>query len=193
MLALLCLGGGCGTSGGSGTRASSRPRKNPGLPAPDIGAFLRVGDSLNVALQSIPDPQSIPAQIDDEGYITLQYIGRLKAAGLTPSELAKSIQETYLAKKIYRAIDVSVSLGERYVYVDGEVIRRGRVLWTPDMTITKALAAAGGFSLYAKETAVVLSREGRSYTINVKLAQKQPPEDMPMLPGDRVLVPRSAF
>jgi len=90
-------------------------------------------------------------------------------------------------------IDVSVQLGERYVYVDGEVVRRGRVVWSPDLTLTKAITAAGGFSLYAKESAVLLIREGQTYTFDANLAQKVPGEDSPMLPGDRINVPRSAF
>ena len=48
---------------------------------------------------------------------------------------------------------------ERYVYVGGEVSRPGRVVWSPDLSLTKAIQTAGGFSIYAKKTGVFLNRE----------------------------------
>jgi polysaccharide export outer membrane protein len=40
-----------------------------------------------------------------------------------------------------------VSVTERYIYVGGEVQRPGRIVWTPDLTLAKAIQAAGGFTL----------------------------------------------
>jgi polysaccharide export outer membrane protein len=86
-----------------------------------------------------------------------------------------------------------VSVTERFVYVGGEVQRPGRIVWTPDLTAAKAIQSAGGFSLYAKETAVSLVRERNAYTIDVKLAQKEPAQDPHLMPGDSLQVPRSPF
>jgi polysaccharide export outer membrane protein len=82
---------------------------------------------------------------------------------------------------------------ERYVYVGGEITRPGRIIWTPDLTLTKAIQSAGGFTLYAKETKVTLVRERQAYDVNIKLAQRNPAQDLLLMPGDSIQVPRSPF
>ncbi|MCW5548971.1 MAG: polysaccharide export protein [Opitutaceae bacterium] len=167
--------------------------ENPRIPAATSAAQLRPGDSLTVALQGIPDPSSHPVQIDEQGLISLPYIGTITAAGATTSELAQRIRETYIARNFYTAMDVSVSVTERYIYVGGEVTRPGRIIWTPDLTLAKAIQSAGGFTLYARETRVSLVRDQQAYDLNVKLAQRNPAQDPLMMPGDSVQVPRSPF
>jgi polysaccharide export outer membrane protein len=163
------------------------------LPEGESIASLRAGDSLVVTLQGVPDPSSNAVQIDDQGLVTLPFIGPVSAAGTTTATLAQRIRETYLAKKIYTTVDVSVAVTERYVYVGGEVVRPGRIIWTPDLTVTKAVQSAGGFTLYAKENRLSLVRDRVSHPINATLAQKNPAEDPRLMPGDSIQVPKSAF
>ncbi len=146
-----------------------------------------------ITLQGVPDPSSNSVQIDDKGLITLPYIGPVSTEGLTTATLSQRVRETYISKKIYTKVDVSIAVTERYVYVGGEVIRPGRIVWTPDLTLTKAIQAAGGFTLYAKESRVALVREQKSYEVSAALAQKSPSEDPQLLPGDSLQVPKSAF
>lgn len=183
-LSLLALNG-CTTDAVTGA--------NPRIPATTSSAQLRPGDSLTVALQGIPDPSSHPVQIDEQGFISLPYIGNINAAGTTTSDLSQRIRETYISRKFYNSLDVSVSVTERYVYVGGEITRPGRIIWTPDLTLTKAIQSAGGFTLYAKETKVTLVRERQAYDVNIKLAQRNPAQDLLLMPGDSIQVPRSPF
>lgn len=180
--------GGC-TTGGTPSGAAT----NPKIPESASSAVLRPGDSLTVVLQGIPDPSTNLVQIDDQGLISLPFIGATKAAGVSTSELSRSVRAEYLNRKFYTAIDVSVSIAERFIYVGGEVARPGRVVWTPDLTASKAIQAAGGFSLYAKENAVNLTRDNRAYPIDINLAQRHPNEDPRLFPGDSLQVSRSAF
>ncbi len=173
-----------GTAGGGG---------NPRLPESASAAVLRAGDSLGVSLQGIPDPSVHNVQIDDQGLISLPYIGGIPAGGLTASDLSARIRQAYIDGRFYRAIDVSVSVTERYVYVGGEVQRPGRILWTPDLTMTKAVQAAGGFTIYAKESAVNVTREQSAYQLDARLAQRSPADDPRLMPGDSIQVDRSAF
>ncbi|HWA84623.1 MAG TPA: polysaccharide biosynthesis/export family protein [Opitutus sp.] len=183
----LALFAACATDGGSASGA------NPAIPAATSNAQLRPGDSLTIALQGVPDPSNNAVQIDDQGNISLPYIGPIVAAGLNTGELAQRVRDTYIAKKIYNTVDVSVSVTERYIYVGGEVAHPGRIVWTPDLTVAKAIQSAGGFTLYAKETRVSLVREQKTYDIDVKLAQRNPSQDPRLVPGDSVQVPRSPF
>lgn len=168
-------------------------RTNPTIPEATSNAQLRSGDSLTIALQGVPDPSINAVQIDDQGSISLPYIGTIAAVGANTGELAQRIRDTYVAKKIYNTVDVSVSVTERFVYVGGEVVRPGRIVWTPDLTVTKAIQSAGGFSLYARETRVNLTREQQTYELDTKLAQKNPTQDPRLVPGDSIQVPRSPF
>jgi polysaccharide export outer membrane protein len=184
-LAALCVVAGCATDGATAA--------NPQIPATTSTAQLRSGDSLTIALQGVPDATTNSVQIDEQGLISLPFIGTLPIAGLSTAELSQRIRETYIAKKIYTTLDVSVSVTERYIYVGGEVQRPGRIVWTPDLTAAKAIQSAGGFTLYAKETAVSLVRDRNTYPIDVKLAQKSPAQDPRLMPGDSLQVPRSPF
>src|SRR5690606_26220428 len=187
LLALCVLLTGCESTG---TRSSGG---NPRIPETASAALLRPGDTLGIGLQGIPDASNHTVQIDDQGTIYLPYIGGVPAAGLTPADLSQRIRETYISRDFYKTVDVAVSVTERYIYVGGEVQRPGRVVWTPDLTLTKAIQSAGGFSLYAKESAVHLVRDQNAYTLDTRLAQRSPAEDPRLMPGDSIQVPRSAF
>ena len=119
---------------------------NPNVPKSSSTAQLRIGDSLTVVIQGVPDPTTNAVTINDAGQITLPYIGVVDAAGLSSAELSQKIRDTYVSKKIYTTVDVSVSVTERYIYVGGEVQHPGRIVWTPDLTLAKAVQAAGGFT-----------------------------------------------
>ncbi len=190
LVALLipCWLAGCAT-GGPGSTANT----NPQLDAPSLSAQLRPGDTMTVSLLGIPEPTTSSVQIDEQGLIRLQYIGAITAAGLTASELSQSIRDAYINKKFYTSLDVSVNVTERYVYIGGEVQKPGRIVWSPDLTLSKAVQSAGGFTLYAKEKRVVLTRDRKTYDIDVKLAQRQPDQDPLLFPGDSIQVPRSPF
>ncbi len=167
--------------------------RNPVMPSVASASQLRPGDSLTVAIIGVPDPTTNNVQIDDQGFINLPFIGTVKASDETAAGLTQRIRQAYVTQKIYMSVDISVSVTERYVYVGGEVEKPGRIVWTPDLTASKAIQAAGGFTLYAKEDKVGVVRNQILYELDIKLAQKNPSQDPKLEPGDSVQVPRSAF
>lgn len=175
---------GCESTGGGLTELPKAPKQ---------AAVLRSGDGIEVLLQGIPDPSINEVQIDDQGYVSLPYIGKIRASELAPSEFAADVRRAYVDQKIYRNVDVSVRVTDRFVYVGGEVATPGRVIWTPDLTFLKAIQAAGGFSLYARESGVQLSRDQQTYLVDADKAQYEPELDPKLYPGDSINVPRSAF
>jgi len=182
-----------GCESDNSTPATIATAANPQLAAPALNAQLRPGDTMTISLLGIPEPVTAQVQIDEQGTIRLQYIGAVVASGLTTSELSTRIRDAYIDKKYYTAIDVSVNVTERYVYIGGEVQRPGRIPWSPDLTLAKAVQSAGGFTLYAKESRVVLTRDRQSHEFDARLAQKKPEQDPLLFPGDSIQVPRSAF
>ncbi len=167
--------------------------RNPKVAASASAAQLRPGDTLTVVLSGIPDPSNNPVQIDEQGSISLPFLGVIPAAGLNTGELSQAIRDAYVGRKFYTSISVSVTVTERYVYIGGEVQRPGRIPWSADLTLAKAVQSAGGFTLYAKETKVTLTRDRKAYDFDVTLAQRNPEEDLILFPGDSIQVPRSAF
>jgi polysaccharide biosynthesis/export protein VpsN len=184
-LALLGLLAACATADTGG--------HNPVIPSAATASQLRPGDSLTVAIVGVPDPSTNSVQVDDQGLITLPYIGPVKASGETTGGLTQKVRDAYVDKKIYTAVDISVNVTERYVYVGGEVEKPGRIIWTQDLTAAKAVQAAGGFTLYAKKDKVGVVRNQLLYELDIKLAQANPSQDPRLEPGDSIEVPRSAF
>lgn len=177
----------------SAPSAGATVGRNPKAAASSSAAQLRSGDSLTVMLSGIPDASNNPVQIDEQGSISLPFLGVIPAAGMNTGELSNAIRQAYLERKFYTSISVSVTVTERYVYIGGEVQRPGRIPWSPDLTLAKAVQSAGGFTLYAKETKITLTRDRKAYEFDVRLAQRQPDEDPLLFPGDSIQVPRSAF
>jgi protein involved in polysaccharide export with SLBB domain len=177
----------------AGCAASEPIGRNPTIPSAASSSELRPGDSLTIAIIGVPDPTTNSVQIDDQGIVSLPYIGAIKASGETTAGLTQSIREAYVTKKIYLSVDISVSVTERYVYVGGEVEKPGRIIWTPDLTAAKAIQAAGGFTLYAKQERVGVVRNQVLYLLDIKLAQTNPSQDPRLDPGDSIQVSRSAF
>jgi len=185
MIALLGIVAGCETVGPAGT--------NPAIPSAASASQLRPGDSLTIAIIGVPDPTTNNVQIDDQGFISLPFIGTVKASDETAAGLTQRIRGAYITQKIYTSVDISVSVTERYVYVGGEVQKPGRIVWTPDLTASKAIQAAGGFTLYAKQDKVGVVRNQVLYELDIRLAQRNPSQDSKLEPGDSVQVSRSAF
>jgi polysaccharide biosynthesis/export protein VpsN len=167
--------------------------KNFSRLAPANPSLIRTGDNLTISLQGIPDSVVVPAQVDDTGAINLRFIGSLRAAGLTPSGLARAIRKAYLEGRYYNSIDVSVALAERYIYVGGEVNRPGRVIWTPDLTLSGAIAAAGGTTPYARQNSVLLNRDNDTHTLDARPGSPDNDGNTPLVPGDRLTLMRSSF
>ncbi len=186
-LSILALLSGCETT------ATQTATGNPRVAESASAGQLRPGDSLTVTLSGIPDPSNSQVQIDEQGSISLPFLGVIPAAGLNTGELSQAIRDAYIGRRFYTEISVSVAVTERYVYIGGEVQRPGRIPWSPDLTLAKAVQSAGGFTLYARENRVTLTRDRRAYDFDVKLAQRQPEEDPRLFPGDSIQVPRSAF
>jgi polysaccharide biosynthesis/export protein VpsN len=184
-LALLGILAGCATG--------ETPSRNPVIPSAATASHLRPGDNLTVAIIGVPDPSTNSVQVDDQGAISLPYIGPIEVSGETTGGLTQKIREAYVKKKIYMSVDISVTVTERYVYVGGEVEKPGRIVWTPDLTAAKAVQAAGGFTLYAKEGKVSVVRNQILYDVDIKLAQKSPAEDPKLEPGDSIQVARTSF
>jgi protein involved in polysaccharide export with SLBB domain len=70
----------------------------------------------------------------------------------------------------------------------------GRYPYNSEITVLKAIAAAGDFNDFAKTSAVELTRlNGQKYIINADDARQDVSKDLPVYPGDNIFVDRRVF
>jgi len=159
-------------------------------------AILHVGDTVTITLSGPPDEQFAPMDkpIKEDGTITLDQIGRVKAAGKTPGELEDTIHDLYVPK-IYTHLSVTVKTSsDRVYYVQGEVKSPGRLLYSGTITVTKAITSAGDFTDFAKHSDITLIRaNGKRYKLDYDaiLSGKNP--DPAVYPSDQIIVGRRIF
>lgn len=149
------------------TDPSIKLAQSNSLPAPGPqDAFInarpyRIGplDKLHIEVYGVPDLQR-DVQTDALANFSYPLIGIVDAAGKTPGEIASEIAGR-LGQRYVRSPQVTVNLVEavsQLVTVDGEVVKPGPVPVIGDMTLIKAVAAAGGISELASAQDVVILR-----------------------------------
>lgn len=162
-------------------------------------ATLRIGDPIELKISGVPAEEQAQVNnvytVDVAGTINLPFINKVKADGLTPAQLAASIENTYRSSKIYSnpTITIVMQPSARFVNVGGAVRSPSRVPFTEDMTLLTAINAAGGFNDFADQRKVRVLR-GRDVKIyDVRESRRDPSRDIRLQPGDRVEVPQSFF
>jgi polysaccharide biosynthesis/export protein len=161
---------------------------------------LRKGDTFDLDLEFSPEfNQTVLVQPD--GYITLKGVGSLHAEGQTISELTETVKGAY--SKILRDPVIVISpkdFEKPYFIATGQVERPGKYELRSDLTITEAVALAGGFTEKSKHSQVVLFRPApqggyEAKLINIKklLKDRNLSEDIEVQPGDLVYVPQNAL
>ena len=159
---------------------------------------LHVGDSVRVDFSGTPSPiPFVQTEIKGDGSIRLDLIGDVQFDGKTPGELEKIIQKKYVPD-FYTHLNVTVTPVVRYFYVDGEINGGGgggRIMYAGPITVTRAIAAAGGFSPFADRRRVKLLRFNATSPINVNCvkALDNPKLDPPVYPGDKIFVKRRMY
>ena len=157
---------------------------------------LRQGDVVELYFQLCPEfNQDVTVQPD--GQISLRGTAPIKVVGESLVETQESIAHAY--SSIMRDPVVAVSLKDfekPYFVAAGQVVKPGKYDLRSSMTITEAVAIAGGFNKDAKHSQVVVFRptgdnhfESRVVDVKKLLAQRDLNEDMALQPGDVLYVP----
>ena len=156
------------------------------------GYLLKVGDGLQVYLRGIPTPEVIEDVIDEAGRITLPFINEVQAAGLSASDLERTIRQTYLDQDIYRNITVNVVVPTRSYFIQGEIRAPGRYQIMSATRVSQAIAGAGGYTEFASGK-VQIKRGGQIIKVirNARRLERAPEDDILLEPDDVVEVLRS--
>ena len=158
------------------------------------GYRLRAGDPVVINLRGIlPRDEEIECMVDESGLVKVPYLERIKAAGLSTSQLEDEIERRYVDGKIYKSITVGVIMPSQSYFIQGEVKLPGRMPLTTRVTLLQVIAQAGGYTDFADQGDVRIIRAGRTMRFNAKELARFPERDVRIEPGDVVNVTRSAF
>ncbi len=161
---------------------------------------LAVGDTVEVLFEYSPELNQT-LSIQPDGFVTLRDVGDLHIAGQTVSEATETLRKAYSNILNDPSITVVLKDFQRPSFVvDGQVSKPGRYELRGDITVTEAIAVAGGFLTSAKHSQVLLFRRAsdewlRARILNVKDMTKRGDlrEDVFLQPGDMLVVPKSFF
>lgn len=165
--------------------------------AQNAESTLRSGDSIIVKISGVPAEEiavvSTSYDIGDNGTINLPYIGEVRASGMRPSSLQRSIEAAYKSAQIFTHPTIQVTANKeaatQVIFVSGEVKLPNRITMTPGMTVGGSITAAGGFTDFASPKKVKLIRSGRATELDCRQADS-PGSLMPVQPGDTIVVPQ---
>jgi len=156
---------------------------------------IQSGDKINVTFWQQPDLNTL-ARVSHNGTIDLPVIGRIKAAGLTPSQLSENIVEqmSHYRINITQASVVLTEYQRNKVYVTGQVASPGPYSFEVIPHLWKILQEAGGPLETADLKRVTIIRPGQKENIIVTdLTQFFERGDFSQLPriygGDTIHVP----
>jgi polysaccharide export outer membrane protein len=131
--------------------------------------------------------------VDPDGTVNFPYIREVRAAGYTPGQLERIVQQRLVSAKIFTqpTVNITMQMTSRIVAVTGGVRQPQRLQWTSDLTLRTAVDLAGGLGDFGSSKGVKHIRGGSIIGVyDLKKLQKNPSLDPKVLPGDQVDVPQ---
>jgi polysaccharide export outer membrane protein len=133
---------------------ATRPAVTPATASPDAAFIIGPDDVLGILFWRDQEMSS-DTVVRPDGMITLPLIRDIKAAGLTPTQLADRIQDA--AREYISDASVTVvvrQMNSRTVYITGEVAHPGGYHLTSSMTVMQLIAVSGGVTEFGRSDAV---------------------------------------
>jgi len=185
------------------------PKLPPAPPSPTESGYvanlpayhIQVGDVLEVRLMLNPELNE-EVTVRPDGHISTTVVPDAVAYGRTPAQLASSLRSVYAKDLQNPRVSVVVrSFAPTRIYVGGEVNTPGEFITVgPALTLSQAIARAGGTKLSSDDTAIFIVRRGAGdkpeflSTSYKRLRQGNDPDaDVRLASYDLVYVPKSGI
>jgi polysaccharide export outer membrane protein len=108
--------------------------------------------------------------VANNGAVAMPLVGEVPAGGTTPSVFQAAVQEKLSATGMVKEPKVSADvIAYRPYYILGEVSKPGQYPYAIGLTVTKAVATAGGFTYRANDRQVYITREGTGQEVPLNL------------------------
>lgn len=184
---------------------SAAPSRAAGADAPpranEAIYHVRPGDLLALWVYKAPD-FNLELRVAPNGDLSVPLVGRVKGAGRSLEDITAEVREGLMKQAKLLDPQVSLSIKEYaalLAYIHGAVREPKAIDWTTQqqMTVSRAIAMAGGLSDDADPSAVRIDRrpgegKGEELVVNLQAAMegRGSEQDMPLQAGDAVYIPR---
>jgi polysaccharide biosynthesis/export protein len=177
----------CGATRGTSAVYAEAAKEDPRTRPYVIG----VSDVVRVTVWKDPS-LSTDAVVRPDGTITMPLVGEVGAAGLSAVALQKTIADRLSVYAKDAVVTVAIVEVNSYRFtVAGNVEHPGVFTLRYYVTVSEAIALAGGPNRYASTGDMVVVRKSRRIPIDYDaiLSGKSPEQDIVVLAGDSVRVP----
>lgn len=134
---------------------------------------------------------NLPAQpVARDGLISIPYVGRVRAAGMTPDQVGRAIEAALQDKAIEPQVVVTVTGSpSNFVTVAGDVGHPSRVpLTLKGDHLLDVITTVGGSRAPDYDSFVRLTRAGRSATVSLARIVRDPRQNIYVRPDDLIYV-----
>lgn len=169
------------------------------------GYIIGPGDGLDVYVHRAPELSATGLPVRPDGRISLPLVPDIEAAGRTPSQLAREI-ETRLKRYVLEPnvtvmVRSFVGAPNQQIRVIGEATQPKTIPYREGMTLLDVMIDAHGLTRYAAGNRAEIIRRERPdappQVIRVRLSSLlrdgDMSQDIPMRPGDTLLIPQGWF
>lgn len=180
---------------GCQSRAISPPPLDPD-PMERSGYVVGVEDVLQISVWK-NEELSVVVPVRADGKISVPLVDDVQAEGLQAMEIKEVL--TRELSEFITAPDVTVivlEMNSRYVNVIGAVPRSGQIPLVKDLRVLEAIAAMGGFALFANTRDVRIVRrqsDGREveyrFNYDAYIKGRAPGTNIVLRSGDMIIVP----
>jgi polysaccharide biosynthesis/export protein len=156
---------------------------------------IGVTDQISIQVYKSPDLSVGAAMVRPDGVVTVPLVGDVVVAGKTPSQVRAEMKKR-LAEFVKEAtVNVTVTGFNSYRFiVSGNVNKSGSFSQKFYMTVSEAIAQAGGPNKFAGDDVVVLRADKTGHIREIPLSYKRitsgmrPDMDIAVVSGDSVVV-----
>lgn len=175
------------------------PPKPVDLPPPAELNSVGPGDEFVLHIIGEDDlPENY--EVAPDGTVAVPFINRIDVDGLEPQQISELIRERLIAGEYFVDPVVVVqikSFKSKRITVAGQVAKPDSFPYTPGMTLTSAVAKAGGMTSLARSSKVILIRKTKDGTkrviVDYDAINNNEIPDVPLQAGDNITVPERAF
>ena len=159
------------------------------------------GDVLQVFVWRNPE-LSVTVPVRPDGKISTPLVENMVAVGKTAPQLSRDMEgvlSEYVRQPKVNIIITNAASVSSHVNVVGQVTHPSAVPYHEGMTVMDAILAVGGLSQFASgnRSKIVRMENGHETTIKVKVADLvnngDVSQNLPLKPGDVLVVPQSMF
>ncbi len=168
----------------------------------DYHYIIGPGDNVNIVIWHNPElSEIIPVRPD--GKISTPLVNDMQAAGKTPSALARDLEHS-LAKYIQDPVVTVIVMGfvgpySQQIRVIGQATKPQTLQYRENMSVMDVMIAVGGITDFAagNRSKIIRKVNGKEEQLSVRLQDLMRDgnisANVPMLPGDILIIPESYF